>query len=268
MIRLIFCDMDGTLLDEQGRLPDEFPRMMRLLRERGVRFAPASGRQYFSLRDTFSDYADEFIFLSENGALVTYQGRELYAAAMDAERVQDILAAAGEIQQVCRVFCGKKSAYVKEGECSPEAMQSIHQYYAKTNVCGTFTRVPDQAVKVALFDPSGHAEESIYPLIQERFGADMQVVVSSAYWVDIMEKNIGKGTAVAQLQKRLNLTSDACAAFGDYFNDATMMQAVAHGIAMGNAVPAVKQLAKYETTSNADHGVWKGIQMLIEKGLM
>ncbi len=43
MIRLIFSDMDGTLLDEDGNLPAEFGDMYRRLKERGIRFAPASG---------------------------------------------------------------------------------------------------------------------------------------------------------------------------------------------------------------------------------
>ena len=49
MIRLIFSDMDGTLLDENGRLPEEFGNLYLRLRERGIIFAPASGRQYASL---------------------------------------------------------------------------------------------------------------------------------------------------------------------------------------------------------------------------
>ena len=43
MIRLIFSDMDGTLLDENGRLPEEFGDLYLRLRERGIIFAPASG---------------------------------------------------------------------------------------------------------------------------------------------------------------------------------------------------------------------------------
>ena len=45
MIRLIFSDMDGTLLDENGKLPEGFGDLYRRLRERGIRCAPASGRQ-------------------------------------------------------------------------------------------------------------------------------------------------------------------------------------------------------------------------------
>ena len=47
MIKLVFSDMDGTLLDANGQMPPEFDAVMAELRARGVVFAPASGRQYY-----------------------------------------------------------------------------------------------------------------------------------------------------------------------------------------------------------------------------
>ena len=49
MIKVIFSDMDGTLLDENSQLPAEFDEVMAELKKRGVIFAPTSGRQYFAL---------------------------------------------------------------------------------------------------------------------------------------------------------------------------------------------------------------------------
>ena len=79
MIRYIFCDMDGTLLTDDNRLPEGFDAMMAELRRRGVTFCPASGRQYFSLLDTFPAYKDSFIFFAENGTNVIRQGEEIYS---------------------------------------------------------------------------------------------------------------------------------------------------------------------------------------------
>ena len=46
MIKLIMSDMDGTLLDENGELPAGFAGIVAQLRERGVQFAPSSGRYF------------------------------------------------------------------------------------------------------------------------------------------------------------------------------------------------------------------------------
>jgi len=55
--------MDGTLLDENGKIAEGFDEVVAELKKRNVLFAPASGRQYFSLVKSFEKYKDEFIFL-------------------------------------------------------------------------------------------------------------------------------------------------------------------------------------------------------------
>ena len=95
MIKLILSDMDGTLLDSEGKLPPEFDAVMARLRERGVLFAPASGRQYDSLAATFARYVDTFLFLSDNGTMVRRRGQELFSNVMDRRRALEILDHAG-----------------------------------------------------------------------------------------------------------------------------------------------------------------------------
>ena len=70
-VRLIACDIDGTLLQKGARniSPEIFQEIDRL-EQRGVLFCPASGRQYTSLRRLFAPVADRVPFLCENGAVV------------------------------------------------------------------------------------------------------------------------------------------------------------------------------------------------------
>ena len=53
MVKLIAADMDGTLLDDQKRLPNGFPKLLECLAKRGVAFAVASGRSYPALQMLF-----------------------------------------------------------------------------------------------------------------------------------------------------------------------------------------------------------------------
>ena len=71
MIRLIACDIDGTLLPEGStELEPAVYTQIRRLSERGIFFCPASGRQYSSLRRLFAPVAGRLPFLCENGAVV------------------------------------------------------------------------------------------------------------------------------------------------------------------------------------------------------
>ena len=78
MIKLIVSDIDGTILPEGTDLIN--PKLydaIRILREKGIRFAAASGRQYESMHHVFAPVADEIYFISENGTNIMYQGKNL-----------------------------------------------------------------------------------------------------------------------------------------------------------------------------------------------
>ena len=79
-IKLIFCDMDGTLLDENSNLPPDFDEVVGEVIRRGAIFAPASGRQYSALVLQMERYADEFVFISENGTFAARHDEELFPA--------------------------------------------------------------------------------------------------------------------------------------------------------------------------------------------
>ncbi len=266
MIKLILSDMDGTLLDDQSRLPDGFDDMMAELKQRGVHFAPCSGRQYFSLLDSFAKYKDEFMFLAENGTLVRYQGRELFSSPMNAALGRQVLRAAENLPNISEVFCGKNNAYVLERQMSPVLQQELNKYYTHAMTVPDFTHVGDEMIKASFYDANGTAEQTVMPVL-ERFRGPLQVILSSAYWVDVMNFDINKGIAVQQVQRRLGITPMECAAFGDYMNDAEMMSSVYYSFAMANAHPKIKELARYSTTSNNEGGVLAGIRRLIDAGL-
>ena len=86
-IKLIAADMDGTLLDSAKQLPEGLFPLIRALRARGVRFAPASGRQYYTLYRQFGEIADELVYISENGAMVCDGSKIVSFEAMPVEEV-------------------------------------------------------------------------------------------------------------------------------------------------------------------------------------
>ena len=69
------------------------------------------------------------------------------------------------------------------------------------------------------------------------------------------------------VEEKFGLRPDEVAVFGDYLNDLEMMSAAKYSFAMANAHPDIKKAANYETASNDEAGVLKGIQRLIDAGL-
>ena len=73
--------------------------------------------------------------------------------------------------------------------------------------------------------------------------------------INIINKNTSKGNAINGLCKYLKLNINDVIACGDDLNDISMIQTVGLGVAMGNAVPIVKEYAKEVTKTNIENGV-------------
>ncbi len=267
MVKIIFSDMDGTLLTSANKLPDGFDETMAELKRRNVIFAPASGRQYFSLLRSFEKYRDEFLFLAENGTLVMHKGKEIFSSPIDFDAAKKVLAASESFVNILRVYCGKKDAYILREQNMPEFRTELEKYYTHTGVIDDFDAIDDIPLKVSFFDLTGNAKKNIYDKFAQ-FYDTLQIVLSSDFWVDVMSPGINKGVAVKNIQRVMNLKPEECAAFGDYLNDLEMIQAVGYGFAMANAHPDLKAVAKFETTGNDQAGVIAGINKLISCGLI
>ncbi len=267
MIKIIFCDMDGTLLTNENKLPAGFDEIISELKSRNVLFAPASGRQYASLLRSFKKYRDEFLFVAEGGTLVMYHDKEIFSHTMDIATVKEVLATGATLNDIMCVWCGKRDSYILRPFDKPKYTDDMDKYYTHRIIVDSFDEVDDTPIKVALYDRTGNAKKNIYDKLA-KFHDSLQVVQTIDWWVDVSSPGANKGEAIKNVQKALNIKPEECAAFGDYMNDCEMLQAVEYGFAMANAHPDLKKFAKYETLSNEQGGVIAGIRRLMAEGLI
>ena len=263
-IRLIAVDMDGTLLLPDGSVPDGLWSLLGRLRERGIAFAPASGRQLATLQQTFAAVDGELDYIAENGAYVVRGDVEVSSDAVDpavaASVVSRLRAAVAEgTLRAGLVLCGKRSAYVEDTD--PRFLAEVEKYYARREVVADLLTVDDQILKLAIYDLDGGEEHSA-PAFAD-LAQTHRVVVSGHHWVDIMNATVNKGVALRALQEALGVTAEQTAAFGDYLNDLEMLGAAHWSYAMADAHPEVVAAARFRAPSNADAGVLTVIEELI-----
>lgn len=262
-LRLIAVDMDGTLLDGDGRIPDGLWPLLDRLHARGIRFAPASGRQLATLQHAFGDHLDDMVFIAENGAYVVEGGSEISSDALDpaftAALVTRLRALAAAGRDIGVVVCGKRSAYIERAD--PEFLAEARKYYARLETVDDLLAVDDQILKVAIYDFDSAADAA--PALED-LRATHQVVVSGEHWIDVMNPGVNKGVALRRLQAATGITAAQTAVFGDYLNDLEMMDAAHLSFAMANAHPEVVARARYQAPSNLDYGVITTIHRLLD----
>lgn len=261
-IRLIAVDMDGTLLDENGTVPESLWPLLIDLERRGIVFAPASGRQYATLRRTFGPAGDDMVFIAENGTFVAQHDRELSSDVLDREVVEAVvsrLRALAESEDIGVVVCGKSSAYIERTDAAFRA--EAERYYARLALVDDILAHGDEVLKLAVY-----AFGSSVPVADELddVRATHQVVVSGEHWVDVMNQGIDKGEALQRLQRELGVDRSQTVAFGDYLNDLELLDAADLSFAMANAHPEILARARFRAPSNIDEGVITTIRRLLD----
>lgn len=266
-LRLVVADMDGTLLDASGEVPEGFWPLLDEMRERGIVFAPASGRQYATLLDLFSSHAQGMSFIAENGTLVVRDGVEVASMPLDRAFVVDAVTRLRAMvehdgRDLGLVLCAKQSAWVERTD--PDFLAECRKYYALLQHTDDILGVDDEVLKIAVFD-FGDGEHDTAPLLAD-MRATHQVVVSGQHWIDLMAKDANKGVAVRALQDALGVTAEQTAAFGDYLNDYELMGAAGMAFAMANAHPQVLDAATHVAPANVDEGVVSVLGHLLSHG--
>ncbi|MCS4536361.1 HAD family hydrolase [Corynebacterium sp. HS2168-gen11] len=261
-IRLVVTDMDGTLLDENHEIPKQFWPLLQRLHAAGIRFAPASGRQLYTLLEQFQAADIPLSIIAENGTMVYHDGAVISTTTLnpaDVHAVIDVIDAHTDIDwgiALCRTdgaFISRTDeAFVTEGA----------RYYARlTQVEDLHTAVNDEVIKIALysFEDVSLRAESLLTGISDA----MTVTVSGKHWIDMMNPVANKGAALRDLAQAMGIKLEQTLAFGDFLNDYELLETAGTSYAMANAHPQLLELADHIAPSNAEHGVLKVLEQLL-----
>ncbi|MCI1673609.1 MAG: Cof-type HAD-IIB family hydrolase [Bifidobacterium tibiigranuli] len=286
-IRLVVADMDGTLLDGESRIPEGFWERLDRMEQLGVRFVPASGRQYATLTSMFGTAMPDGSYIAENGNLVVADGEIASVSGIEhgaVSRIIDVVMANGQTSHAVSdaadasdsadaaadsshapafdiglVLCAAEGAYVTRHD--PDFLAECRKYYAKLTVVDDLHSITEDILKAAIFDfgPSQPMADALL----SGFTKELQVVVSGAHWVDIMNLGTDKRRGVVALQEHFGITPAQTAVFGDYLNDLEMLDAGEWSFAMSNAHPDLKEAAHYIAPANTEYGVLQVLDRLL-----
>ncbi len=233
MIKLIASDLDGTLLQNGAQsLQGDIFDMICGLTKQGILFVAASGRQYTNVKRLFLPVWEQIAFICENGSL-TMQGDKTVRCqpvpwAMGQKIMADIQAAGLEV-----LLCCREASYVT-GKNRPFADHMVYEMRNNVAIVEDLFSLPDEYLKISAYVPEKCAAKEAVAF-QEKWGNYLNVAVAGDAWVDFTVAD--KGTALKDLQVKLGLQKEEMIAFGDNFNDESMLQAVGKGYIMAGADP-------------------------------
>ncbi|MEG0766927.1 MAG: HAD-IIB family hydrolase, partial [Clostridia bacterium] len=128
-------------------------------------------------------------------------------------------------------------------------------------VCGkaASTRLAETGcMKILAYTDELSRLRRVRPLIEAFPTVD--VVSSGDSNIEIMPTGVSKGSALEALAVRMGIEREEIMAFGDHENDHAMLSFAGQSVAMGNALPAIKEICRYVTETNVQGGVGKAVQ--------
>lgn len=246
MIKIVASDLDGTLLlNGAQKLPEEIFPLIRKLKEQGILFVAASGRQYANMKRLFAPVLDDIAFVCENGAMALYKEELLYQDSFPMELVHEIVKAIYE-KEDAEFSCSTKDFYymMPKTQHFDDLMRKVVKNQCKE--IKSIEEIIEPCMKMAVYERNGMTEESAR-YWRERFGEKCTVVTSGLQWSDFIPFGTNKAKGIRKFQEILGISPEECVVFGDEYNDIEMIQSVKYGYAMNHAKPGVRQAATYGT---------------------
>lgn len=261
MIRMVVSDIDGTLLTEgTGWMEPEYYEVIRRLKQKGILFVAASGRQYASMKHVFAPVADDIIFVSENGTNIIKNDKDLINIYMDQEMAKEVIEYIRTLPECDVMLCTPRTQYLEKRN---EALLDwlTNGYHSHVEVVDDLLDYTHIANKISLYRADGAA--AVGEEILERFASRLNIAVSGSVWIDFTNPDMDKGTTISQLQQQMGITPQETIVFGDNCNDLGMFRCAQETYAVETAHPELLEAAKHIIPSPDDNGVLQVLKSLL-----
>lgn len=275
-VKLIAFDLDGTLFDNDKRLPAENLAALRAAYDAGILLVPATGRILKALPDELLALGLFRYFIFANGAEIydLQEQRALHRARIDPElavRFCEYMDTLPVLYDCYRGERGYMTAWMYEAapdffETEPHILKLVKSLRLPVpDLKENISAVHEPLEKLQMYFRPEHMEERARQLqeVPKRFP---ELIASSSLRNNIEINSVfaGKGNALKKLCELLQINRADSVAFGDGLNDADLLLAAGRGCAMENAVPSLKECADVIVENNNDAGVGKEIFRLLQ----
>ena len=286
MYKLVAVDLDGTMLDSYGQVTENTKSVIQKTIQKGTDVIIASGRPIDSIKTIAKEIGSNKYFIAGNGALIydIQKDEILYEKYMKKEKVLEIIKICEENSIAYNVYTDKTILatslkynvlyYHKENLKKQEdkrthinIVENMYEYIQKMK--------EERFLKITICDDSKTVFQSIIRKLEKIKDIEIldvshmsrkliqqgtEEVPIEYYYTEISSKDVDKWFSIEVLMKKLNIKKEEVVAIGDNVNDKKMIEQAGLGIAMGQSMPQLKEVADYVTSSNTEEGVAKALE--------
>jgi len=286
IMKLIATDLDGTLLNERGEVSQENADAIKKAIDKGMKFIVATGRSYTAAIKPLQKVGITCPIICLNGANI-YEGEQnlLRSVPMDMALCREILNACpdddiyiefftnNEVYSVSREYFIKVMKNIVKTANPNATDEEVHQAAQLRMQNENITIIESNEeifsakdliiYKILVFSLNKEILSTLY----KRFEHNLKLAVTSSGDINLEfnHPDAQKGIALQIYAEKLGISMDEVMALGDNLNDRDMLERAGRSVAMGNAAEEIKQLSKYTTKTNVEHGVAYAIEEMLKE---
>ncbi|MBQ2116001.1 MAG: Cof-type HAD-IIB family hydrolase [Lachnospiraceae bacterium] len=275
--KILFTDLDGTLLKDDKNISDITRNKIIQMLLDGNHFVLASGRPVKSILDVLDSIQIKAAVLNAdkstvggiyatayNGALIydciADRSIEEYRVPMDiSQQLFDMAIEAGI--HIHTYISNTIISIAEDKELEFYTRNVKLPFEVETKLIGKYDLAPFKLIAIDLED-RGRLESFRQRIEESELGKIITCAFSNDNYLEFYSNKAGKGKALINLCKYLEIPVENAIAAGDEENDVSMVSAAGIGVALANANPILKNIADYVTDNDNNHD---GMVEIIDK---
>ena len=270
MIKALFFDLDGTLLDNKKQIPLSAIDALKKCKKNDIKIFISTARSPMLEKQLGIDISILSMFdggIYCNGAVVKSEKVTSYKY-INASIVKNILDTVSEYDDV-HFALHLRNDYHSFNHYLPDEML-MPWGLERNEIVPLSSEIYSSVAKILIYKDYLVGSSKILPEQLYRDITDVSTDKAKIYYQDsgktiqIAAKNISKLSAIKEVAAAYNFDPDEIAVFGDDTNDMEMLSHFTNSVAMGNAIAEVKNTAKFSTLSNDDGGIAYALEKILK----
>jgi len=269
-IKLIVFDLDGTLLNDEGKIGRETLELVNELKNYDVLFSFATGRPHSSVGNYAKVLGISVPIISLDGTLIkTHPAKDIiYMSYIPVKYVNKALRLADRFLLKVALCHDEAIYYTEQNSLIPKLLEKYGAVYKEVHDYENYIyRTLEIILTGEYSEPLKYIENKM--MFPFSFGLSTSFYKSHShsgvYYLEIRRHGSSKGTGLKRLTNHLNVKIKHTAVMGDWYNDRTLFETKAVKIAMANAVPEIQRLADFITKrTNNEDGTAEFLKMVLQ----
>ena len=256
MKKILFTDLDGTLLNNRSQIDEEMKQALREMTLKGHYLVLSSGRPLDSILEVKRlagiDFPNVYI-IGSNGAIIYNcdTKKNIHEIRVSYEDVINIWNFAKKHNVHVQTYTSDSIITATEDEEIAYYRQRIHLPLILNDAPWEILNQPPH--KLLMIDLHDHTRiAGIQSQLESTYGDRLQTVFSNPYYLEVFAKDAGKGNSLRYLCDYLEIPLTDSYAAGDAENDLSMLQSAGTAIVMCNGTDELKKYADIITKRSND----------------